>query len=97
MALSERLWKRWGPAGEPRTGYRLLALAVVLVLLGVLCSVPVLGWVASVLVLSAGMGSLALHAWRWYRGKHPREPGQREPLPSSELTAPPAEQPSGGG
>jgi hypothetical protein len=97
MALSERLWKRWGPAGEPRTGHRLLMLSVVLVLLGVLCSVPIVGWAVTVLLLSVGMGSLALHAWRWYRGKHPSEPGRPESLPSSGLPAPPAEQTSAGG
>jgi hypothetical protein len=91
MALSERLWKRWGPAAEPRTAHRLLTLSIVLVLLALLCSVPVLGWAATVLLLSVGMGSLALHAWRWYRGKHPRQPASLHP---GGLPAPPAEQPS---
>lgn len=94
MALSERLWKRWGPAAEPRTGHRLLSLAIVLVLLGLLCSVPVLGWAATVLLISVGMGSLALHAARWYRGKHPRQPGEPASLPPAGSPGPPAEQPS---
>jgi hypothetical protein len=87
MALSERLWRRWGPAGEPRTAHRFLTLSLVLVLLAALCSVPVLGWGVTVLLLSAGMGSLALHAWRWYRRKHPRQPDQPAALPPGGLPA----------
>lgn len=97
MALSERLWKRWGPPGEPRTAHRLLTLSIVMVLLALLCSVPLLGWAATVLLLSEGMGSLAVHAWRWYRGKHPRQPGQPASPPPSGLPVPPVEQPNAGG
>ena len=45
------------------------------------------------LLLSAGMGSLALRAWRWHRGKHPRQPDQPAALPPSGFSAPPVEQP----
>lgn len=59
-ALAQRVSTRWRPGQEPTALQRSLLLLVVLTVLVAVSSVPVLGWVSTFLLVSAGLGSMAI-------------------------------------
>jgi hypothetical protein len=79
MALSDWLCARWRPQQQPHLPQRLLALAAVFSLLVVLSRIPVLGWGVTVLLVSAGLGSMGLAIARRFRRTHRGTPGGAAP------------------
>lgn len=60
VALGDSVLGRWGAARAARTGWRALAAAAGVLLLGLLALVPVAGAIVAFLALVAGMGAIVL-------------------------------------